>query len=392
MIYSWSYHHDAATRQRLRRLKRDLTALCLWHVFQMGYMGTRSLESGLYHWTMIWRFLPWRAGTVTQTPHDVTNPLWSEFSALITGIAARYATRAAAAPFVKEAMEALESWYLAEEAAEDRELGGGGHRAMLAAHRELRWFGCFRYTVGKPADPPHWPERRDDVVEIHIQNHVTPDSPFGDRRRLAAWMQGLTADVEARVPHVTRIGTGSWLNASRHFLQVYPASLCRVAGPVERRAEGRAGYLGAVHHPRPGAQRAARATPARGADLRLPAGVRQLLGVHDDLFKPPQRPRQPRRQAVGQQVEGGVALPAVPAGDLRASRRPALIGAVARQRASAVGVVGAPVEPCRTPRFGANVLLAGEPRLEPKLHRSRPGGYSPARAFFSLPGRSSRRH
>ena len=234
VIYSWSYHHDAATRQRLRRLKRDLTALCLWHVFQMGHMGTRSLESGLYHSTMIWRFLPWRARAVPQTPHDAANPLWSEFSALITGIAARYATRDDAAPFVKEAMEALESWYLAEEAAEDRELGGGGHRAMLDPHRTLRWFGCFRYTVGKAADPPYWPERRDDVAEIHIQNHVTPDSPFSDRRRLAAWMQELAADVEANAPHVTRIGTGSWLNASRHFLQVYPpgyaASLVRLSG------------------------------------------------------------------------------------------------------------------------------------------------------------------
>ena len=234
VIYSWSYHHDAATRQRLRRLKRDLTALCLWHVFQMGHMGTRSLESGLYHSTMIWRFLPWRARAVPQTPHDAANPLWSEFSALITGIAARYATRDEAAPFVKEAMEALESWYLAEEAAEDRELDGGGHRAMLDPHRTLRWFGCFRYTVGKAADPPYWPERRDDVAEIHIQNHVTPDSPFSDRRRLAAWMQELAADVEANAPHVTRIGTGSWLNASRHFLQVYPpgyaASLVRMSG------------------------------------------------------------------------------------------------------------------------------------------------------------------
>ena len=111
--------------------------------------------------------------------------------------------------------------------------------------------------------------------------------------------------------------------------------------------------------------------------------ARRLLGVHDDLFKPPQRPRQPRRQAVGQQAEGRVALPAVPAGDLRAGRRPALIGAVARQRASAVGVVGAPVEPCRTPRFGANVLLAGEPRLEPNLHRSRPAAGTPPRGHLS---------
>ena len=60
-----------------------------------------------------------------QNPQAVTNPLWSEFSALITGIAARYATREDAASFVKEAMEGLEPWYLAEEAAEDRDLGGG---------------------------------------------------------------------------------------------------------------------------------------------------------------------------------------------------------------------------------------------------------------------------
>ena len=238
VIYSWSYHHDEATRQRLHRLKRDITALCLWHVFQMGQMGIRSMESGLVDWTMIWRFLPWRARGAPQKPHDVTNPLWSEFSALITGIAVRYATREDAASFVQEAMEALEPWYLAEEAAEDRELGGGGHRPMLAAHRKLGWFGCFRYTVGKPAAPPHWPEPRDHVAEIHIQNHVTPDSPFGDRRRLAAWMQELAADVEAMAPHVTRIGTGSWLNATRHFLQVYPqsyaASLVRLSG--ERKA------------------------------------------------------------------------------------------------------------------------------------------------------------
>ena len=239
VIYSWSYHHDEATRQRLHRLKRDITALCLWHVFQMGQMGIRSLESGLVDWTMIWRFLPWRARGAPQKPHDVTNPLWSEFSALITRIAARYATREDAASFVQEAMEALEPWYLEEEAAEDRELGDGGHRSMLAAHRKLGWFGCFRYTVGKPAAPPHWPEPRDHVAEIHIQNHVTPDSPFGDRPRLAAWMQELASDVEARAPHVTRIGTGSWLNATRHFLQVYPqsyaASLVRLSG------EGKAG-------------------------------------------------------------------------------------------------------------------------------------------------------
>ncbi len=73
--------------------------------------------------------------------------------------------------------------------------------------------------------------------------------------------------------------------------------------------------------------------------------ARRLLGVRNDLFKHLEGARQPRRQAVRQQAEGGVALRAVPAGDLRA---------------------------------------AGEPRVVAKLHRSRPGGYSPARASFSL--------
>ena len=148
---------------------------------------------------------------------------------------------------------------------------------MLDPHRTLRWFGCFRCTVGKAADPPYWPERRDDVAEIHIQNHVTPDSPFSDRRRLAAWMLELAADVEAKAPHVTRIGTGSWLNASRHFLQVYPpayaASLVRLSG--ERKSG--LGTWGQFITRDLRLNAAARAAPARGADLRLPAGIRQLL-------------------------------------------------------------------------------------------------------------------
>ena len=77
-------------------------------------------------------------------------------------------------------------------------------------------------------------------------------------------------------------------------------------------------------------------------------------------------------------------FPAIPARYLRAHRLLARIAAVARQRASAARVIGAPVEPCLAPPFGANVLLAGEPRLEAKLHRSWPGGLSPARAVFSL--------
>ena len=161
VIYSWSYHHDEA----MRRLKRDITALCLWHPdgadgHQEPGVGPVRLDDDLA--------VPAVAGAGGAAEATRRYESGGEFSALITGIGARYATREDAASFVKEAMEALEPWYLAEEAAEDRDLGGGGHRAMLAAHRKLRWFGCFRYTVGKPAFPPHWREPRDD--QIHIQN------------------------------------------------------------------------------------------------------------------------------------------------------------------------------------------------------------------------------
>ena len=81
-----------------------------------------------------------------------------------------------------------------------------------------------------------------------------------------------------------------------------------------------------------------------------------------------------------------VTLPAVPARDQRPGRRPALIGAVARERAADVPVIRARGERCRAPCFGANVLLADEPRLVAKLHRPWPGGLSPRAGLFLLVG------
>ena len=81
----------------------------------------------------------------------------------------------------------------------------------------------------------------------------------------------------------------------------------------------------------------AAAQPAHGAGqgdvvaAHLVGGLhqtRRLLGVHDHRFQFPERPGQPRRQAVGQQAEGGVALRAVPAGDQHAGRPLAQVGAV----------------------------------------------------------------
>ena len=116
--------------------------------------------------------------------------------------------------------------------------------------------------------------------------------------------------------------------------------------------------------------------------------TRRPLGVRHDLFQPRKRSRQPRRQAVGQQAERLVTLPAVPARDQRPGRRPALIGAVARERTASVRVIRTRGERCRAPCFGANVLLAGEPRLVAKLHRPWPGGLSPRAGLFLLIGSS----
>ena len=110
--------------------------------------------------------------------------------------------------------------------------------------------------------------------------------------------------------------------------------------------------------------------------------TRRLLGNRDHRFQLLEGPWQPRSQAIGQQTECGVRLRTVPAGNPCAGRCRAWVGAVTGERASAVGVIGAPLQPCSAPGFGANVLLAGVPRLVPKLHRPRPAGGTRAGHFF----------
>ncbi|MCY3792959.1 MAG: hypothetical protein OXG51_01120 [Gammaproteobacteria bacterium] len=142
-----------------------------------------------------------------------------------------------------------------------------------------------------------------------------------------------------------------------------------------------------AHEPHPASQPAHGAgqldgVAADGVGRGRQAG-RPLGGGHR-LLQRVERPRQPRRQAVRQQAERGVALRAVPASDPRAPRRLAPVGAVPRQRAAAARVVRAPLKPCLAPCLGGNVPLAGKPRLVAKLHRRRPGGGPPRR-----PGPSS---
>ena len=99
--------------------------------------------------------------------------------------------------------------------------------------------------------------------------------------------------------------------------------------------------------------------------------------------QPVERTRQPRRQTIGQQAEGRVALGAMPASDAHTLRRLALIRPVPCQRAAAVRMLRALLKNCLAPCLGGNVLLAGEPRLEAKLHRPWPdGGSLPAGLFL----------
>ena len=107
------------------------------------------------------------------------------------------------------------------------------------------------------------------------------------------------------------------------------------------------------------------------------------LGRHHNRFQPVERARQPRRQTIGQQAEGRVALGAIPASDAHTLRRLALIRPVPCQRAAAVRMLRALLKNCLAPCLGGNVLLAGEPRLEAKLHRPWPdGGSLPAGLFL----------
>ena len=116
------------------------------------------------------------------------------------------------------------------------------------------------------------------------------------------------------------------------------------------------------------------------------AHTRGPFGMRHHRFERIEFTGQPRGQTVRQQAEGGVALGAVPASDLRPARGLARVGAVVCQRTFAVRVIGAAIEPCIAPRLGPNVFLAGEPRLVPQLQPTvaRRGRF-PARAnsFFT---------
>ena len=98
------------------------------------------------------------------------------------------------------------------------------------------------------------------------------------------------------------------------------------------------------------------------------------FGRNHNCLHSVQRPRQTRRQAVRQKAERRVTLRTIPASNPGTRRRQALIGPMPGQRTAAMRMVRARLKPCKTPRSGCTVLLAGLPRLIAKLHRPWPGG------------------
>jgi len=100
----------------------------------------------------------------------------------------------------------------------------------------------------------------------------------------------------------------------------------------------------------------------------------RALGGSDDLLDLRQGARKPGRQMIGQQAECLVTPWAIPASDVRSRRALALVGAVAGEPTAPMRVQRTAFQPCLAPEFSGTVLLAGKPRMEPKLHRHRARG------------------
>ena len=90
--YSWSWHHEPAIKQKLRHLKRELTALQLAHLHDLSLRWIRSMQASLTDSTILRRFLPWDArgfGT-DPTPSTETDALWGQCTAQLVSISERF--------------------------------------------------------------------------------------------------------------------------------------------------------------------------------------------------------------------------------------------------------------------------------------------------------------
>ena len=111
------------------------------------------------------------------------------------------------------------------------------------------------------------------------------------------------------------------------------------------------------------------------------AAARGPLGMRHHRFERIEFTGQPCSQTVRQQAEGGVALGAVPASDLRPARGLARVGAVACQRTSAVRVIGQRSSLASRHASALTYPSPVSPRLIPKLQPAAARrGRSPARA------------
>lgn len=108
---------------------------------------------------------------------------------------------------------------------------------------------------------------------------------------------------------------------------------------------------------------------------RLPEAGCPLGGGHH-LLDLSEGAGQPRGQAVGQQTEGRVSSRAVVAGHPCPRRRSPAVRPVPGEATPTSRVQRAPIQSCLPPCLCPNVFLAGESRIETKLHRPGPhGGY-----------------
>ena len=81
-----------AIKQKLRHLKRELTALQLAHLHDLSLRWIRSMQASLTDSTILRRFLPWDArgfGT-DPTPSPETDALWGQCTAQLVSISERF--------------------------------------------------------------------------------------------------------------------------------------------------------------------------------------------------------------------------------------------------------------------------------------------------------------
>ena len=224
-LYSWSFHFDKNICQQLRILKRELAKLCLSHVFDLSTSGLRDFDIVIFSTTIIWRFLPWKNRKIESQPITKSNPLWNEFETKIRKIYLKYFLSKDREGFVYEAMKIVDRMYVEAEHFEDLHEKIEGER-LIENYKKMNWFGCFRYTVEDEKDFYR--------AEVHINNNVAPESPFSDKEREFNWFKSLVDDIYQKHPEVKDIGTGSWLNNNKGFLELYPPeyekSLVQITG------------------------------------------------------------------------------------------------------------------------------------------------------------------